>query len=188
MSMLQKLHLVCRLRRDRRAETAVEFALIGVAFFGFIMLIFTVSLDMFLQMTLDDATRNAARQVQVWGANGTTTTGASFVTAVCNEFGVVVSNCAANLQYSVQVAPSFAQMSTVSLQSDGNLSTTGQYGTWIDGTFTSNVIAATSEGTPEFMLVQVAYPVPFRLFNAVNGVATENGTTSLYSSAAVVVP
>lgn len=188
MSILQKLHLVRRLRRDRRAETAVEFALIGVAFFGFIMLIFTIALDMFLQMTLDDATRNAARQVQVWGANGTTTTGASFVSAVCKEFGIVAPHCTTALQYSVQVAPSFSQMSSVSLQSDGNLSTTGQYGTWVDGTFTSNVIIPTTEGTPEFMLVQVAYPVPFRLFNAVNGVATENGTTSLYSSAAVVVP
>jgi len=188
MSILHLLHPFRCLRQDRRGETALEFALIGVAFFGLVLLIFTVALDIFLQMTLDDATRAAARRVQVWGVNGTASSGGQFASAVCAEFGVVAPNCSTILQYSVQVAPSFGQMSNVSLNSNGNLSNTAQYGTWSSGTFTSNTITATAEGTPEFLLVQVAYPLPFRLFGAANGVATENGTASLYSAVATVVP
>src|SRR5208282_99321 len=73
-----------RLLRETRSDTAVEFAIIGAAFFLFVFGIFVVSLDQFLQMTLDDAVRNAARQVQI----GNVTTGSQFVTSVCNEFGL----------------------------------------------------------------------------------------------------
>jgi Flp pilus assembly protein TadG len=192
MGIPRFLLMTRRLRRDRRAATAVEFAMIGVAFFFMIFSLFTVAIDMFIQMTLDDATRSAARHVQVWGVNGTATTGSgaapSFVDTLCSEFGVVAVNCAGSLQYSVQVAPSFGQMTTVTLNSSGNLSSANQYGTWVSGSFTSNTILPTSEGTPEFLLVQVAYPLPFKLLGLANAVAAENGTNSLYSAAATVIP
>lgn len=180
--------IIRRLRGDRRAATALEFALIGSAFFIMVMGLFTIALDMFMQMTLDDATRAAARQVQVWGSTGTASTNVQFVNTLCNEFGVVAPNCTTTLKYSVQVAPYFGQMSTVTLQSDGTLSTANQYGSWVSGSFTSNTISATTEGAPAFLLVQVAYPAPFKLFGLANGVAAQNGTTSFYSSVATVIP
>ena len=189
--------------------------MIGLAFFFMVMGIFTVALDMFLQVSLDDAVRAATREVQIWGANGNVvnsgsaveistspvTYSSNFATLVCNEFGIIVPNCLNSLQYSVQVAPNFAQMYTVTLNSSGNLVASGggsipQYGSWVNGTFTNNAtssasataITATAEGTPQFMLVQVAYPLPFSLLSFANYAATENGTTSLYSAVATVVP
>lgn len=176
-------HIIRRLRGDRRAATALEFAMIGTAFFLMLFAIFTVAFDMFLQMTLDDAARNAARQVQIWGENGTVSTGPQFKAAVCAEFGAVAPSCSALLQYSVQVGTTFGAMNTVTLSSTGNLSSPTQY--VISGT-TSPL--ATAEGAPAFMLVQIAYPIPFKFLNVANGVITENGTPSLYSAVATVIP
>ena len=53
-----------RLLREMRSDTAVEFAMIGAAFFLVIFGIFVVSINQFWQMTLDDAVRTATRQVQ----------------------------------------------------------------------------------------------------------------------------
>ncbi len=161
---------VRRFAAATRAATAVEFALIGVAFFLFIFSIFVFSLDQFLQTVLDDSVRAASRQVQL----GKITTGNGFVTAVCNEFGVVAPNCAGSLQYAVQGGLYFGTggIAAANFDTSGNLSTPAAF---------SNV-TATAAGVPTFLLVQVAYPLPFIVLAVPSGVATENGTPSLYSA------
>ncbi len=164
-----------RFLQTTKADTAVEFALIGSAFFLFIFGIFVISLDMFLQMTLDDAVRNAARQVEI----GNITSGGAFVASVCDEFGVAAPNCKNSLQYSVQAGPYFGTggITATNFSSSGNLSS--------PQLFTG--LAATSPGNPSFLLVQVAYPLPFKILAVPGGVATENGTPSLYSAVSTVM-
>jgi Flp pilus assembly protein TadG len=164
--------LAKRLCSETKADTAVEFAIIGAAFFLFIFGIFVISIDMFWQMTLDDAVRNATRQVQI----GNVTTGSAFVTAVCREFGVAAPNCAGSLQYAVQGGAYFGTggITAMSFSSAGNLGS--------PQTFTG--VTATSSGAPVLLSVQVAYPIPFKILAVPGGVATENGTPSLYSAVA----
>ncbi|MDR3576203.1 MAG: pilus assembly protein [Anaerolineaceae bacterium] len=164
-----------RLRGDAKASTAVEFAMIGSVFFLLVFGIFVISIDLFWQMTLDDAVRNASRQVQM----GKVTTGSDFISAICQEFGVVAPNCSAALQYSVQGGAYFGAggISATSFTSSGNLSPSQTF---------SNA-TATATGAPVFLLVQVAYPLPVKILAVPNGVATENGTPSLYSAVATVM-
>jgi hypothetical protein len=42
-------------------------------------------------------------------------------------------------------------------------------------------------GSEEFLLVQVAYLLPFKILLVAGGTATQNGTPALYSAAAVVM-
>jgi hypothetical protein len=167
-----------RFLRETRSDTAVEFAMIGAAFFLFICGIFVISIDQFWQMTLDDAGRNATRQVQI----GKVTTDAQFRTMVCNEFGVAAPYCGTILQYSVQENTSFGAMAAATLNSSGALV--------IPGTatpFPSSVLTMSASGAPEFLLVQVAYLLPFKILAAPGGVATENGTPALLSTVTTVM-
>jgi Flp pilus assembly protein TadG len=184
-----------RLLRETRSDTAVEFAMIGAAFFLLIFGIFVVSIDQFWQMTLDDAVRAATRKIQVGQLTATSTP--SFVTVVCDEFGVAAPYCASTLQYSVQGGTSFAGMSPATLNANGTLSgpyvVVGSAAPSFNGVvLTTAPAAATSTsaavvGVPQFLLVQVAYPLPFKVLAVPGGVATENGTPSLYSAAATVM-
>lgn len=170
--------------RDARAATAVEFAIIGAAFFLFIFGIFVVSIDQFWQMTLDDAVRAATRQVQI----GKITTGSGFVNQVCGEFGIAAPYCTNTLQYSVQSGLYFGALVPATFSSAGTLAPAAQFSV----TPTTAPAAATQTqaaviGTPQFLLVQVAYLLPFKILAVPGGVATENGTSSLYSVIATVM-
>ncbi len=166
-----------RFAHARQAVTAIEFALIGSAFFMIIFAIFVVSVDLFWQLTLDDAVRNAARQVEI----GKITSGTNFVSAVCGEFGVAAPNCSSRLQYAVQGGAYFGTggITPIAFSSSGNLAAQSEF---------SGVTSSSAAG-PVFLLVQVAYPLPFAVLLLPAGVATENGTPSLYSVASgVMVP
>jgi Flp pilus assembly protein TadG len=166
-----------RLARETRSDTAVEFALIGTAFFLFVFGIFVVSIDQFLQLTLDDAVRSAARQVQI----GSAKTSAIFVSDVCAEFGPEAPNCANALQYDVQLGSSFSAMSPATLASGGTLTYNNatNYPAALVGS------SCTTTSAPEFLLVQVAYKLPFKILLVPGGVATGNGTPALLSTVAV---
>jgi Flp pilus assembly protein TadG len=178
-----------RFLRETRSDTAVEFAMIGSAFFLFIFAIFVISIDQFWQMTLDDAVRNATRQVQI-GSNSPTgvTSGKLFVTAVCNEFGLAAPSCTTNLQFSVQSGPTFGGLTPATLSSNGRLTPSSLFSV----TPTTSPAAATESsaavlGAPQFLLVQVAYLLPFKILMVGGGVATENGTPALVSAVATVM-
>lgn len=167
--------LIRRLARETRSDTAVEFALIGTAFFLLVFGIFVVSIDQFLQLTLDEAVRNAARQIQI----GSATTGASFIADVCSEFGPASPNCSTGLQYDVQLGTYFGGMTPATLASDGTLNPAANYPATLIGS------SCTTTSAPEFLLVQVAYKLPFKILAVPGGVATENGTPALLSTVAV---
>lgn len=170
------LRVMVRLGRERRSETAVEFALIGTAFFLFIFGMFVVALDQFMQMTLDDSVRDAARQV----ANNQAKTGTAFVSDVCNEFGALAPGCTAKLQYDLQQGAYFGAITPATLGSAG-LSTTAGFPATLIGS------ACSTAPLPEFMLAQVAYPVPFRIPLLPTGTATQNGTPYVYSVVAAEI-
>ena len=151
----------------------MELALVGPFFFFMIMFILTIALDLYAQVLLDDSVRNAVRQVQ----NGAITSGGAFKTAVCNEFGFISNSCQNSLQYDVQGAATFAAITPATLNADGTLSSAANF----------SGIAATGNGAPVFVLAQVAFLVPFKFINIANGIVTQNGTPSLYSTNAVAM-
>ncbi|WP_297492555.1 TadE/TadG family type IV pilus assembly protein [Acidocella sp.] len=162
---------LCLFRADRRGSAALEFAIIGSIFFLMIMFIFTVALDMLAQVVLDDAVRNAVRQVQI----GQVADGPGFVAAVCGEFGLFSGNCKSTLQYDVQGAPDFAAITPATLSTAGTLSPGANFsGITVSGT-----------GAPVYVLAQVAFLVPFKFVAEASGVLTENGTSALYSAVAL---
>jgi len=190
MSISRILQALGKLRRNKRADTALEFALIGSAFFLFIFIIFVVAIDQFWQMALDDAVRNVARQVAIGKVTATSTP--SFVTVVCNEFGIAAPNCSTTLQYSVQGGTSFSAITPATLTASGTLTgsavVTGSATPTFPGvtpTTPPTVLPAVTHATPQFLLVQVAYPLPFKIPLLPGGVATENGTPSLASTVAM---
>lgn len=179
----------------------MEFALIGSAFFLFVLGIFIVSIEQYWQMTLDDAVRAAARQTSITNTTGSTiSNGNAFVAAVCNEFGITAVNCSTALNYSVQSGayfyggPGTASITPQTLVADGTLYPSGntfsltsypgaQPGVAVYGTTEPNT---NSEGHELFLLVQVSYPLPFTI-PLIGGALTENGTNGLYSTVAMVM-
>src|SRR5208282_6681795 len=75
-------------RRDD-AVAAIEFALLGSTFLLLVCMIFELGLILFTQSVMDNALRDASRQVMI----NKITTGSAFLTQVCNETGSLVTNC-----------------------------------------------------------------------------------------------
>ncbi len=83
--------------RDRRGATAVEFAIIGAPFFFMIFAIIQLALYFMVQVTLDNATAIAARQLRTGltvadGSNDTTGEQA-FLTAICANMSWLSTQC-----------------------------------------------------------------------------------------------
>jgi Flp pilus assembly protein TadG len=167
---------ICKLLRERRSVTAVEFALIGPVLFFFLLSIMLLGVAQFWQITLDDAVRNAARQVAIGAANTSAgvQSGPGFVTAVCNEFGQAAPNCGSTLQYSIQGAPSFTGSGGIT---PATLSAAGQLSP--SSTFSGVTIS-------EPVLVQAVYPLPISIPLVPMSLVTLNGTPVIVSAAALV--
>jgi Flp pilus assembly protein TadG len=165
-----------RFFQETRSITAVEFAFIGPVLFVFVFAILLTGVVQFWQLTLDDAVRDAAREVAI-GAGGSSSgvdSGTGFVNAVCGEFGQAAPGCSSHLQYVVQGAPNFTGsggITPATISSAGQLSATP--------TFTG--ITAS-----EPFLVQVVYPVPISIPLVPLGLLTLNGTPSIISATAMV--
>jgi Flp pilus assembly protein TadG len=152
--------------RERRSDTAVEFALIGSVLFLFLFGIMLMGLVQFWQMVLDDSVRGAARQVQSFRVS----TAPGFTSAVCGEFGLAAPNCANSLHFDVQQAPLFANITPDTVSTLNN-----------------------SAGFPVLLkpahalLFQVVYQVPITLPLLPFGFVTGNGTNRLISATALMV-
>ena len=93
-------------RRDD-AVAAIEFALLGSTFLLLVCMIFELGLILFTQSVMDNALRDASRQVMT----GQITTGSAFLAKVCNETGSLVTNCnGGGLKYYVQANSLFSSM------------------------------------------------------------------------------
>ena len=173
-SLLHAMLATVRLRRDRRAVAALEFAIVGPVYLMFLFAAFGVGLVGFYQLALDDAVRDAARQIQIDGPARLNKS--SFVSAVCQTFGYLASDCTTSLTYNVQASTAtagFAGLTPATLPSSGN------FGTHF---FDS--------GTPYAggvnVLVQVAYPLPFNL-PYIGSLVTTTGTNSVVSTSTIRV-
>ena len=82
---------------DRRGATAVEFAIIGAPFFFMIFAIIQLALYFMVQVTLDNATALAARQLRTGQvvADGVSDTAArtAFMGAVCTNMSWLATQC-----------------------------------------------------------------------------------------------
>jgi Flp pilus assembly protein TadG len=130
--------ILARLWRRDDAVAAIEFALLGSTFLLLVCMIFELGLILFTQSVMDNALRDAARQVMTKQI----TTGSAFQTKVCNEVGNLVTNCTTNLKYYVQTGATFSAMTIqTTISSNG---------------FTDNG-GPSANGSAQDMLAQVAY-------------------------------
>ena len=161
-----------QLRRDRRAVAALEYAIIGPVFLLFLFSAFGVGLIGFYQLALDDAVRDAARQVQIDAPAASSAD--NFVSAVCQNFGYLASDCTTSLTYNVQASTTtgFAGLSPAPLSSSG--------------TFSKVFFSGTAYDAGVNVLVQVSYSLPFTL-PYIGALITGTGTNSVVSTATVRV-
>ena len=123
-----------RFGRSRRSTVALEFALVGPIMLLLSFMIIEDGLMLFAQAVLDNATRDASRQMMINKVN----TSAQLRTAICADISTLI-NCAA-LNFNVTSGATFP--STAASPSS-------------NGSFAS---ASFTPGNPgDFVLVQVAY-------------------------------
>jgi len=126
--------VLARLWRRDDAVAAVEFALLGSTFLLLVCMIFELGLILFTQSVMDNALRDASRQIMT----GQITTSSAFVTKVCGEVGNLITNCSSGgLKYYVQTNATFSSMT-------------------IQTSFASNSFSAGSS-TNDDVLAQIAY-------------------------------
>ncbi len=109
------LKLPGRFARDKRATSAVEFAMLALPLFAIILAALQTALVLMAEQELDTAAEQAGRLVmtsQVTSVSGQSgyLTQAQFTTKVCSYL-VALFNCS-NLMVNMQTASSFASAST----------------------------------------------------------------------------
>ena len=193
--------VLSRFVRESRSVVALEFALLGSAFFFFVLGMVMVAVVQYWQMALDDAVRAVSRSVAI----GTITTNTQFGNAVCSQFGQSAPFCSTTLQFYVQSNSYFSTGGTSGISPAVFFSN----GPLAPATFNPNqasdpalspfnltptrlaaaAVGASQSATPGsvyMLLVQVAYPLPFTI-PWLGGAFTENGTSSLYSVVATAM-
>ncbi len=162
--------LFARFLRSRSGVTMVEFALVGPLFLLLTFAIADNGLVLFMQTILDNATREAARQIEIGKVqlSGDLTGNGLFKTTLCNNLGGLIP--CASLQWRVQASTvSFASLSAgVSANGAGQMSTTG-------------FDAATPQS---YVLVQVGYTQPY-FIPALARISGSTGNLLLVSTVAL---
>jgi Flp pilus assembly protein TadG len=111
-----------RLIAERRAATAVEFALIATPFFILLMGLLEVAMMFMLSTNLDFGVAEAARRVrtgEIQNGGGQ----AAFRTLLCAEVSALMA-CDANLMLDVRTVTDFASMTNNNPISGGNVDPT----------------------------------------------------------------
>lgn len=173
-SLLQTMLTASRLCHDRQGIAALEFAIVGPVFLAFIFAAFGVGLVGFYQLALDDAVRDASRQIQIYAPAATSK--GEFVSAVCLTFKYLASDCATSLTYNVQASTAttgFAGLTPATLPPSGD------FGTHFFDSGSSYAAGVN-------VLVQLSYPLPFSL-PYIGALVTTTGTNSVVSTATVRV-
>jgi Flp pilus assembly protein TadG len=136
-----------RFLKSRAGVTLVEFALVGPLFLLLTFAIVDNGLVLFMQTVLDNATREAARQIEIGKVqlSGDTDGTGLFKTTLCNNLGGLIP--CASLQWRVQSdSTAFSNInSAVVVNGSGNMTSTG-------------FNAGTAQS---YVLVQVAYRQPY---------------------------
>jgi Flp pilus assembly protein TadG len=133
--------VLTRLFRSRSGVTLVEFALVAPLFLLLVFAIADNGLVLLTQSILDNATREAARQIRLGQVQSTGDKDGNglFKATLCKNLDNLIS--CNGVQWNVQSADSFATLRSVGADSDGRMASTGF-----------------SPGSPQsFVLVQVGY-------------------------------
>lgn len=126
--------VLARLWRRDDAAAAIEFGLLGSTFLLLACMIFELGLILFTQAVMDNALRDASRQIMT----GQITTSSAFVSKVCGEVSNLITNCSSGgLKYYVQANSLFSGMT-------------------VQTTFSSNSFSA-GTSTNNDILAQIAY-------------------------------
>ncbi len=147
----------------RGGTAGIEFALSGPFFLVLMFAILEMGLDTFTQAELDDAARDAARQI----ALGNDTTSASVVATVCVKLALIVPKCTSNVSVYVTSGTSFAGLTAVHVTAAGGLSAS----TFSPGSANSDVLLQVG--------LTRAFVLPF-----FSGLVGGNYTNTLLSSVA----
>ena len=116
------------LRHARQGAAAVEFALVGLPFFTFIIGILSFGYMFYLQFALDYSLQQAVRQVQI-GNVANSTSASTFITSVMCPIFSQFADCG-GLQVSVQpVSDYWSSYATITSTSQPTAFCTGQPGT-----------------------------------------------------------
>ena len=93
-------NLLCRLRRDDRGVTAIEFAMVATPFLALLFGIMGVGLFFFTTFTLENGVEQAARLLRTGQAQEAGLTASQFKTRVCNNVPALV-DCASKVRVNV---------------------------------------------------------------------------------------
>ena len=164
--------LLGRFLRTRGGATMMEFALVSPLFLLLTFAIVDNGLVLFTQSVLDNATREAARQISIGKVqtSGDTDGTGLFTTTLCNNLGGFIPCPSAKLKYHVQ--SSNVGFSSITATITTNSST---------GVMTSTGF---SPGTAQYyVLVQVAYAQPY-IMALLDRITGANANITLVSTVA----
>jgi Flp pilus assembly protein TadG len=138
----------------------IQFALVAPVFLGLVFIILDEGLMIFTQATLDNATRDASRNILLGtyqqNGSGDAANLGTFKTAVCNEMGGLIPSCTSNLQVYVNNAASFSSLSAQS-GSGGALANNGTFSICQ----TADCPSSGASGVSRHVIVQTAYNRPY---------------------------
>ena len=156
--------------RNRRASTAVEFALVAMMLIPVILFVMMVGLILYYNQALDYATNKASRQIMVGNVQKSSMTQAAFQQLVCSYLPAAFqcANVIVNVQTATEASQPGGYYSYVTSNQSGLIIPT-----------LSNSSSQYSPGTGgSYEYVQVIYPITFipSLFASVLGRATYQGS------------
>jgi hypothetical protein len=149
---------------DRRASTAVEFAVIGMSFVGMLMFVFQLGFRLYTQIAIDYATSRAARLLQVDSTQSLSGSPSNFQTATFCPLLAVLLKCQNILVELRPVTTDYLNDSQVNPpQTSGSL-------TGVTPTFSAG-------GSNALMLLRVTYVAPFYVWPLNTSSVTYNGAS-----------
>lgn len=160
------------IRRDRRAATALEFALIFGPFAALLLVSLQIPLIYFANQALDGAATMAGRQIMTGQAQQSNMTQAAFQQAVCNTLSGLFS--CANVMVDVESSGAYS-----------SLSTTPPTITYGKSGQPNNNWAFNPGGPDDIVIVRVMYNWPVVLSALIPGLADQPGNTRLLIGTAV---
>lgn len=136
--------LLRRFLRHTGGNPLIQFALVAPVFLGLVFIILDEGLLIFTQATLDNATRDASRNILLGTYQKGGNTISDFKTAVCNEMGGLIPSCTTNIQVYVNYGASFSALAAQT----GSGGTLTNNGTFSMGSASSYVIVQTAYNRP----------------------------------------
>ena len=115
----QRRSLIGRLRRDEEGVTAIEFGIIAAPFLLLIVALLETALVHMTTLDLENAVRDASRQIRTGQAQVANLTATQFKDLLCDNT-VLISDCKTTSDLVVDVR-SYDDFDTISIDPDGNV-------------------------------------------------------------------